>query len=119
MKLELKHLAPYLPHKLSGIFRGRKESLKSCTTVFINREILYGDFKPILIPLRYFYNKPGKAYMDMLGCQLSIVHEIWELSDGRRPLNDVSLLTYLVMCRNHIDFNELIKKGLAVDINTL
>jgi hypothetical protein len=51
MKLKLEHLAPYLPHDLIGKFRRRNETLKSCTKVFINREILYGDFKPILRPL--------------------------------------------------------------------
>jgi hypothetical protein len=78
------------------------------------------EVKPILHPLsEYCGNITGRGVMDKLNCALYTVHEIWALRRGSVALNKISLKTYNVMCRNHIDFSGLIEKGLAIDINTL
>jgi hypothetical protein len=61
----------------------------------------------------------AKDVIALLNCDFETVNEIWDLDSGTIKLEDVKLKTYNTMCKNHIDFNKLIEKGLAIDINTL
>ena len=53
MKLELKHLSGYLPYELEGLFTiyETKHIMTSLSLIYINRELEYRHFKPILRPL--------------------------------------------------------------------
>lgn len=132
MELEFKQIAAYLPYEIKAQDVATKE-IRTVTwlhftytaeTVGLNHLIYEGlmlvKHKPILRPLSdYFGNKTGREVMDELNCSSDVVCEIWELADGRKNLDQISLKTYNVMCENHIDFNRLIESGLAVDINTI
>jgi len=79
------------------------------------------QIKPILRPLSDYCKKGTtiKNVMDSLDCSRLVVCQLWDLYDRRLDLKAVKLETYEIMCKNHIDFNRLIEKGLAIDINTL
>jgi hypothetical protein len=118
-KLELKHLAPYLPYNLKLFFN---DSIYSISIDYgIGSDNLYLKYaldmqiKPILRPFRSL-DGSGKELMKELNCSSDILHEIWKLEDYNFDfnLNDVTVKTYLVMCKNHIDFNDLIGQRLAV-----
>ena len=136
MKLELKHIAPYLPYNLNCHAMGETEDDAETPIVFTLNGIVNGkasirsnsiielitldELFPILRPLSLYYKGyTGKQVMDMLDCKLFNVHEIWDLFNGNIKLEDIKLSTYDVMCRNRIDFNNLIKQGLAIDFDKL
>lgn len=76
--------------------------------------------KPILRPIsKYHLNIAGGKVMDILGCTIDQVHELWDLASGDKKLNDITLGLYDVMNKKHIDYNNLIDQGLAVNINTI
>ena len=121
-KLELKHLAAYLPYDIKGMFRNREETLKSCTKVFINREILYDDFKPILRPLSDLVNVITHKGKDFVPCiEYNHFNEYFEELSAL----DYSYVKYnqnrvvLILLELHFDIFGLIEKNLAVDINTI
>jgi hypothetical protein len=128
MELKFEEIAPYLPYGLKAIIRLREDSslpindecivTVSCFEVaYLDSE--YDEFKPILKPLSYFSVKRiARDIMEELQCDLSVVIELWDLYD-KGDLDNISIKTYNVMCKNHIDFNRLIEKGLAININTL
>jgi hypothetical protein len=136
MELKLEELLPYLRYRLkclnqnlpdtemvveeligvsnhitwSGIFNARHGS----------NHIPICGIKPILKPFSYFSGKRiCRDVMEELQCDLDSVHELWQLEDGSKTLEQIKVKTYNVMCKNHIDFNRLIEKGLAININTL
>lgn len=75
---------------------------------------------PVLHPLsEYAGNITGGEVSKKLQCSLSIVHEIWSLEDGEKHLYEITHGCMSVMNRNLIDYKKLIKKGEAIDINTL
>jgi hypothetical protein len=126
-KLELKHLAPYLPYNLKGNVSDHEynehwlnERIE--TVCFADQVITFSDatdvylaepneteFKPLLKPLSKLKNWNS---VDSKTIQIQLL----ELS------GDVSLLSYQlfeVLLENHFDVFGLIEKGLAVDKNTL
>ena len=135
MKLEIKHLAAYLPYglKIQGQTHGEIAELSCLTETTVNikvggldRDFTYGmwadifEIKPILRPLSDFGGKRiGKDVKQELKCSLDIVYELWDFKRGSKTLEEISYGLFLVMCQNHIDFNKLIEKGLAIDINTI
>lgn len=76
------------------------------------------SIKPLLRPLSDFEKTIAKDLMENFSCELMCIQEVWRLIQKEITLDQVSYKTYLVMCRNHIDFNGLIDQGLAIDINT-
>jgi hypothetical protein len=141
MKLELKHLAPYLAHKLK-VMRPMKKAISSTPDTYEISELkgmYFDDFvndwkvelsdksttlleniKPSLRPFSEYCGKTiAKDVMNKLNCDSFVVHEIWDLENGDKVLDEISVRTYNILCKNHIDFNKLIPEGLAVDINTL
>ena len=138
MKLEIEKLAPYLPYGLSYVTQSGKVFKSECKDSFEIRiikgkspngnkqyhsltlgKINRGEFKLILKPLSDFEKVIAKDLMEKFNCSLDIIQEVWKLIQGDINLEDISLKTYLMMCKNHIDFKGLIKEGLAIDINTL
>ena len=125
MKLELKHLAPYLPYGLKGI-ETYKGSIKYLISIDLTLGLKVGDlkedylvhfnsFKPILRPLS---DLKKDAEIKIL------VEKTFETSeDGwnefyNNPL-DYPYYAVEVLLKHHFDVFGLIPKGLAIDINTL
>jgi hypothetical protein len=116
MKLELKHLAPYLPFKVK-IMHFDKPKLMNGGQGSSNHWIgisatLYGDFKPILRPLSELFD--FRDMFDLRNDIDSVEDFIRDVIEGRAEYKDMSLLLQL-----HFDVFNLIPKGLAVDVNTL
>lgn len=129
MKLELKHLAPYLPYglKIQGQTHKEIAVLSCCTATSVNiegRTFQYGmwadlfDIKPILRPLSDFENVAAKDLMVKFSTSIDVIQEVWRLIE-EKDVDEIKFKAIQMMCENHIDFNNLIEKGLAIDINTL
>ena len=132
MKLEIIHISPYLLSELKLVDTETKEVFDIAGINIQNNEVLIHDnidgsveeydiniLKPGLTPLKDFNKGIARDIMKQLNCRYIVVSDIWGLEDGSIDIKDVRVETYNVMCRNKIDFNNLIPKGLAVDINTL
>ena len=131
MELEIKHLSPYLPYKLKGVYemssKQKQETLQAidtlgkCRTDEDLRWFEIKMFKPILQPLfndnfdytiflmdNFPEEKWADAYNDIMngvGFGVKIEQIPYELHN--------------FLFENHIDVFGLIEKGLAIDINTL
>jgi len=129
-KLELKHLAPYLDHKLKF-----KINDLVCTMIGLTEEIVFTEtgfvfnyssesainlLFPILRPLSDFKEPTRGELKEKYNCSSDVIEEVWRLMyDDFFKLKQISLETYEMFCKNHIDFQGLIEKNLAIDINTL
>ena len=131
MKLETKHLAPYLPYKLYGIYemssKQKQETLQAidtlgkCRTDEDLRWLEIKMFKPMLQPLfndNFDYtiflmdNFPEEKWADAYN----------DIMNGFRFGVKIEQINYELqdfLFKNNIDVFGLIEKGLAVDINTL
>ena len=122
-KLELKHLAPYLTYGLkcysTTIFFGDDESRVYEMGLISLRGVLKGTGKPILIPLSFYKNKIIKDIKDELELSHDQCMEFLGFMDGEIKLENISYGLYISLCKFHIDFNKLIEKNLAIDINTI
>jgi hypothetical protein len=135
MKLELKHLAPYLPYGLktkyilSDVIRlssGQKNETRDSLLTLDNVKFSIIYCKPILRPLedleKYFkplFNKENEDVMEYLDSEYLLyfkasLKEIENLKIAYLPHGTVTLLY-----KHHFDLNDLIPAGLAIDINTL
>lgn len=125
----MKHLAPYLPY---GLRIKTKHGWDTMST--LNEHEINGDFEesypyenhsnvniefsPILRPLSDFLDINCKANND-LNLDISMLIELNEVANKQRGYLNASYGTIQMMCENHIDFQDLIELGLAVDINSL
>jgi hypothetical protein len=135
MKLELKHLAPYLPYglKIQGMTYGEIAELSCCTETSVNitdRAFQYGmwadifDIKPILRPLSDLDsgNFEGLFYSEWLIEKyhtIGIENQINRIEDDIRWLNHCDYILIQHLFEWHFDVFGLIEKGLAIDINTI
>ena len=131
MKLELKHLAPYLPYGLKAVIRLREDSSlpidDECTVnvtcfeaAYLDSE--YEEFKPILRPL---------SDLKTIEKEIKLVDSYWYVDDYLTekctvdkiyPLHVIEFIPYAIMqvlLKYHFDVFGLIEKGLAIDINTI
>lgn len=136
-KLELKHLAPYLPYGLK-MEKNKDNHAVRLNTYYILTGVLsdsaigWGD-KPILRPLSDL-TKEGGFNLDSLPKDIICgewVQEFYDLINNRvnDPDLDYDEIQYLIelapykfieaLLENHFDVFGLIEKGLAIDINTL
>lgn len=139
MKLELKHLAPYLPYGLKMTrngFIGELKSIKSDGTITVScsdwfENINDGNFyKPILRPLSDL--RTAKLFDNYGDEKLTAIEEFdgnWDLGQYDWVLTEVSYgkqlerlleLSYNVidkLIEHHFDVFGLIDNGLAIDIN--
>ena len=128
MKLELKHIAPYLPYELTFLFNGEIYPLDGLD---VNMDAFNADFgevpidfiKPILRPisgLNAFLNEIRK----------NTIIESWEddwldhISDFSFKIQEANILAcpytlIEILFLNHFDVFGLIEKGIAIDINTI
>lgn len=134
MKLEIKHIAPYLPYGLkiqtqdkNGILiktvDGIYEQYKDGSFMLYWQENYgtiqaSGNIKLILRPLS------DLTKVDFIGVYewMSGVYSGKVINDIINNNQDVELLNYyciLELLKNHFDVFGLIQKGLAIDINTL
>lgn len=131
MKLETKHLAPYLPYKLKGIYemssKQKQETLQAidtlgkCRTDEDLRWFEIKMFKPILQPLfndNFDYtiflmdNFPEEKWADAY-------NDIMNGVGFGVKIEQIPYEHHEFLFENHIDVFGLIEKGLAIDINTL
>ena len=122
MKLELKHLAPYLPYELKvflPIWKCERTisqlRQKSIVTKDFANHLWFIDVKPILRPLSDLTKVNGFSLSDMI--THGYHNEFW------LPENfEVKYLMHLdfeKLVSWHFDVFGLIEKGLAIDINTI
>ena len=117
MKLELKHLAPYYPygmkvkyqHTIKDFYIIEVEKLGKNYVSDYDSEYDFIDIKPILRPLPDYKNF---IIYDQNKDKVEI-----EFRGSLIQLNDYYKVDLLF--KNHFDVFGLIKKGLAIDINTL
>ena len=118
MKLELKHLAPYLPYDLKATENGKntglvvglynKHNLIEVEYEFGNKRSEIDLFKPVLKPIEDFENEVESSFDFIKNPKSGVNSQIFYPYD------------FAEYCfKNHYDVFGLIEKGLAVDINTL
>jgi hypothetical protein len=127
MKLELKHLSPYLPYGLlctaidrcfiSHPLEGLHYRNDLAVFDFENGEqdFRLNKFKPVLRPLSDL-NKHAEIFSH--GIFPSFIEDIL---DGKALFNlqETPYCIYIIFLENHYDVFGLIGAGLAIDINTL
>lgn len=123
MILEIKHLAPYLPYGLKAQsvdgFGDNDYVGKNINLTPLSIEKIDGvKWKPILHPLSD-YSDINSPKMIELNCDLHNQIEIYNLSNCHCGYWNCSYQSIKIMCENHIDFQGLIGKGLAIDVNIL
>jgi hypothetical protein len=132
MKLELKHLAPYLPYGLKAIDSDGNIDIVTCIDI---EEIDGYEIKPILRPLSDLdkeithngesfvpLNKIFRSYYSDYGFDFCAINnfEAWALDEDGHPTDETMTLNdYLLFFEWHFDVFGLIDNGLAIDINTL
>ena len=137
MKLELKHLAGYLPYDLNIKTKTGYDTMNTLDSHCVNCDYVdshYYDcgpdssFKPILRPLsdlsKYIGNFCFEEWVKESSCPEEYeqyVRCIYETFDDG-SLVDLHYLSYRIikkMYEYHFDMERLIEAGLAIDINTL
>lgn len=117
MKLELKHLAPYLPYGLKGEIFNDLDVITgldiehSIVETLNNGNCLIDNFKPILRPLEDL-KKSGVDFGVYNNDNLQEFNK--EIIYGNCSYNSMKILL-----KNHFDVFGLIPNGLAIDINTI
>lgn len=119
-RLELKHLAPYLPYKLkftgylkhnsSLPFDDSEDILTLCPFVLAYLDQEFEEFKPILRPLSDLDKDNFK--------EMGINHNWYGLKNYLTNIKEMKVKDFEYLVRNHFDVFGLIEKGLAIDINT-
>ena len=132
MKLELKHLAPYLPYGLKGVCNevtylltteggSTKEFGSLNGTAGLSMFIEY--CKPILRPLsdltkgEIFVDGELKNYFQEFELEKYLPFDFY--ADTKYWTQDLPYKIILEFLENHFDIFGLIPQGLAIDINTL
>ena len=138
MKLELKHLAPYLPYKLKGKLENEdyypttigelyrletsadSDNIPYCIVDVYEGEIV--DFKPILRPLSDLTKEievNGDKFIPhiKLGGRPNL--KDYDIEYLSKNIDNMSYGLVSKLIEWHFDVFGLIEKGLAIDINTL
>lgn len=135
MKLELKHILPYLGSELE-VFDALNQKVKIIgfkdQTYFIENGSRYAyadiqDCKPILRPLSDLTKEidvNGEKFVPIEKVQdwntsIDFAKEFKALLEDERWLSTTSYLLVELLFEWHFDVFGLIEKGLAIDINTL
>lgn len=133
MKLELKHLAPYLPYGLKGLKRFKDTDLINELDVGrLNGWLEPYSYKPILRPLsdlikevNSFLSVPYLDLMNDLHSDLKVYlednGELFIIDKCNLNMFHISYTRVFddFLLEHHFDVFGLIEKGLAIDINTL
>ena len=124
MKLELKHLAPYLPYGLKCKLKDQgKETIGELSGCYsdnsyaffdtVESEHGFEDIKPILRPLKDL-TKPH--FHDGTENQNT---RFWEFEIRKGYIVGLGYDSFVELIKHHYDVFGLIPKGLAIDINTI
>ena len=131
MKLELKHLSPYLPYGLKYIHLDDTEHIGRLSINTIKKVLQRTHIKPILRPLsdltemvdygtfktRYWdYLRYDKWQIDGEGYDWD---ELLEFAQSEKGYDFLPHGIFQDLIKAHFDVFGLIDKGLAIDINTL
>tara|TARA_R110000782_G_scaffold9407_2_gene30313 strand:- start:3220 stop:3615 length:396 start_codon:yes stop_codon:yes gene_type:complete len=129
MKIELRHLAPYLPYGLSyQDSKGNVKIMKSLDSIINMVDFGHGDaqeikeVKPILRPLSDLKENLELKENLYKSHKINMYWHKWEALENK---NNYKELEYLPKCifdmlvEHHFDVFGLIDKGLAIDINTI
>jgi hypothetical protein len=132
MKLELKHLAPYLPYQLNCMAQGEDkqsfefQGVSDVTWIDLHEigrtvceQYNIEDVFPILRPLSDFEGAIIRDIRIDLELSHNQVVEFLNFMAGAINLKNITYSLFLSLCEKHIDVFGLIEKGLAIDINTL
>ncbi len=137
MKLELKHLSPYLPYRLKGISYDEIENTLDTIIGLDEDEITtsigkveYHNLKPILHPLsdltkeievngERFVPIEKLYYLDILHYDISLSEFINLDVVADHIFSNQFIKLYNKLCEWHFDIFGLIENNLAIDINTL
>lgn len=125
MKITLEELAPYLPYGLKVVCYTEGYPEEVCTMITLSHNVLVGksqddgaseiydfeDVKPILRPLSDLDKGMFDEEAEYLIARIIKGHTI--------HYGSLSYTTIQYLSKNHYDFQNLIMKGLAVDINTI
>jgi len=125
MKLEIKHLAPYLPYELNGVGEFLKDTILIVEGIKRNRIIgftkdgnnvpigcMLNEFIPILRPMgdiKYYLDFLKKYYVNFSDTEGLLVKR---RNECYTRINELDFFY-----KNHFDVFGLIEKGLALDIN--
>lgn len=130
MKLELKHIAPYLPYGLKF-----KTADGWCTLLTINYDdsiinesyeesYELNEIKPILRPLSDLMKEievNGKTtlYIDHISNSNADEKQTIKLIENNNSLEVLEYWKILKLYEWHFDLHNLIEQGLAVDVNSI
>jgi len=95
--------------------RLKKVEILDCENINL---LLFLKRKPLLKPLSDYKDINGEA-MRELECDMMYKIYISNIADNYKLFNDVPYTVIQLMAQNHIDFQDLISRGLAIDINSL
>lgn len=126
-KLTIEHLAPYLPYGLrftDGILIAELVELSSTEAICHDNSIGISRIpltsvrcKPILRPLSDLTKEEYKIQLKTMRYKTDKDSICNIISDIECKVSEYGLILWLL--ENHFDINNLIKKGLAIDINTI
>ena len=140
MKLETKHLAPYLPYNLKCevLNSGQEKEIGEMIAVYDDNSACFGNIiesekgfeyiKPILRPIQevelFFENQWALGNDEDVRKYLD-ADFLWQ--NGNIEVNEIQLMkaeylpygTLQVLLKYNFDVFDLIDKGLAIDVNTL
>lgn len=126
-KLTIKELAPYLPFSLNILdessiveMRGINGNTVEATLKRFpyTQNLFIEDIKPILRPLSDLTKEIEDGNIEFSYQEKSKLKYLAETKDTQ-AYQGLEYSTILFLCENHFDFQNLILKGLAIDINTL
>ncbi len=131
-KLELKHLAPYLPYKLKYevYFNKNDNAIKIMDGLSLMECIVFNHYRPILRPLSDLTKEieiNNKKFIPTKEIDRIFNHELTENYPEYLPCaimfnGNIEVRYYLEFQKLfewHFDVFGLIEKGLAIDINTI
>lgn len=123
MKLELKHLAPYLPYSLKVVMEDEKTNVAWMSTKHISviKPNGIGEYKKIRWKYAHLNIKPILMPLSNLTRQDAKNYDYPDEGHLERSLlcGHASFDVWLEFVKEHFDVFGLIEKGLAIDINTI
>jgi hypothetical protein len=134
MKLEAKHLVPYLPYGLKcQVTDLKKKTIAELHSVYANGSCTFcntvesqkgfSNIKPILRPmssLKFAFEHNDENIVPLLDFFEEDERQMYEFANSKVPI--IFNYPYTMWCQLlewHIDIFGLIENGIAIDINTL
>jgi len=121
MKLELKHLAPYLPYNLNMKRLNKNNQIRYIT---MNNGNIMGPIeqidlcKPILRPMSDLHNSSYK-WMEIASSEAQSRNDEYVILKDYTKTENITVHFYFWLISNNFDVFGLIPAGLAIDINTV